>query len=378
MQPLAEKYSGKVMANGCESSAEKEWHTFLARALADLDAKEAVPLLKEVVANNFSASPKETRCIQAYLDILADLDGVAWSTFPFWYSGAAYDKVIYGLDAVKDGRMDLLARTSPIDPDASHVENIQALFEKLGFCERGRECEKGISFYGYAWDKSDYVKIHSPTQMDYFGNIKFTRDDTVAGTFTLILRATGDPERPWIAEDVRDVTLDETQRTANQAFRLYEKKNYAEALALWNAIVDQHPEAQYYVGVLYANGLGVAQNLETAIEWYRQAAEQGNLKGQHALAWLYATSSDPHYHNSQEAVRYALKVVAQAPDHWSSLDVLAAAYARNGQFQEAIAAQEQAVDLSKKPGLYLDWDIKQAIKARLGLYKEHKAYLATD
>lgn len=33
--------------------------------------------------------------------------------------------------------------------------------------------------------------------------------------------------------------------------------------------------AQYNLGVMYANGTGVAQSYEKAVEWYQKAAEQG-------------------------------------------------------------------------------------------------------
>ena len=34
--------------------------------------------------------------------------------------------------------------------------------------------------------------------------------------------------------------------------------------------------AQYNLGVMYANGEGVAKNDEQAVKWYRKAAEQGD------------------------------------------------------------------------------------------------------
>ncbi len=46
--------------------------------------------------------------------------------------------------------------------------------------------------------------------------------------------------------------------------------------------------AQFTLGNLYASGSGTAQDQETAVAWYRKAAEQGNAPGQNNLARMYA------------------------------------------------------------------------------------------
>ena len=43
-------------------------------------------------------------------------------------------------------------------------------------------------------------------------------------------------------------------------------------------------DAQYDVGLMYANGIGVAQDLEQALVWIRQAAEKGVATAQYLLA----------------------------------------------------------------------------------------------
>ncbi len=64
--------------------------------------------------------------------------------------------------------------------------------------------------------------------------------------------------------------------------------NYAEALRLLSPLAESgNAEAQFVLGVLYANGRGVARNAATAAAWYRRAAEQGKLEAQNNLAALY-------------------------------------------------------------------------------------------
>ena len=46
-------------------------------------------------------------------------------------------------------------------------------------------------------------------------------------------------------------------------------------------------EAQYNLGVMYDNGLGVAQDYAAAVSWYRKAADQGNAPAQSNLGVMY-------------------------------------------------------------------------------------------
>ena len=48
-----------------------------------------------------------------------------------------------------------------------------------------------------------------------------------------------------------------------------------------------HAYAQYFLARMYAAGQGVEQNLETAAEWFRQAAEKGVAEAQYRLGALY-------------------------------------------------------------------------------------------
>lgn len=49
-----------------------------------------------------------------------------------------------------------------------------------------------------------------------------------------------------------------------------------------------HPEAQYELGQMYAQGLGTAQDFGHALQWYQQAALQGHAKAQFNLGFLHA------------------------------------------------------------------------------------------
>ena len=48
-------------------------------------------------------------------------------------------------------------------------------------------------------------------------------------------------------------------------------------------------DAQFNLGLMYANGQGVRQDDAQAVQWYRKAAEQGDAQAQLALGLRYAT-----------------------------------------------------------------------------------------
>lgn len=96
-----------------------------------------------------------------------------------------------------------------------------------------------------------------------------------------------------------------------------------------------HPEAQNALGFLYRRGAGVPQDFVAAVNWYQLAADQGHLEATNRLAWLLATCPVETVCNGPVALSLASTVVSQ----WrtpGTLDSLAAAYARTGDFDNAI------------------------------------------
>jgi len=71
-----------------------------------------------------------------------------------------------------------------------------------------------------------------------------------------------------------------------QAFK---NKDYGKAFTEWKAAADAgQAEAQFDLGVLYAQGKGVQRDLTMAERWYRKAAEQGNAEAEFALGQMYS------------------------------------------------------------------------------------------
>ena len=56
-------------------------------------------------------------------------------------------------------------------------------------------------------------------------------------------------------------------------------------------------DAQYRLGEMYAEGLGVRQDDAEALRWYRMAAHQGLALAQHNLAFMETSALDSTHVN---------------------------------------------------------------------------------
>jgi uncharacterized protein len=69
----------------------------------------------------------------------------------------------------------------------------------------------------------------------------------------------------------------------------YQEKDYLKAIQLWRPLAQAgDAEAQYRLGVMYAEGRGVAANDAEAALWFERAAGQGEPMAQYNLGASYA------------------------------------------------------------------------------------------
>jgi TPR repeat protein len=68
----------------------------------------------------------------------------------------------------------------------------------------------------------------------------------------------------------------------------YQRKDYATTLAKFRSAAQQgNAAAQALVGMMYNEGLGIAQDYKEAERWYRLAAQQGYADAQYNLGVMY-------------------------------------------------------------------------------------------
>ncbi len=127
--------------------------------------------------------------------------------------------------------------------------------------------------------------------------------------------------------------------------------------------------------VLVGNARLARGEAEEAAALYREALQINvdYADAQNNLAWLLATHPDDRLWNGVEAVRYAEIAVRNQGENSSLLDTLAAAYAADGKFAEAIRTASRALELARAQNQTL---LTTKLEQRLILYESGKPYRA--
>jgi len=137
------------------------------------------------------------------------------------------------------------------------------------------------------------------------------------------------------------------------------------------ALEPDYPRAQ----VTFAYLLYLQQNTGEATAILKQVLSKNpdNIQALNTLAWIYGTSSDPAFTNSDKAIALATRL--NTLTHFSNpsyLDTLAAAYASGRQFTRAI---ETALRAEKLATQNKKEDLARLIRARNKRYKTHKRFI---
>jgi len=103
------------------------------------------------------------------------------------------------------------------------------------------------------------------------------------------------------------------------AVAAYRRADYAKAFQVYHSLADQGlAVAQFNLGLMYANGQGVAKDETEAMKWYRLAADQGRSDAQYQLGHLSYQQN-----NYAEAAKWFRLAAEQGrPDAQSNLGVM--------------------------------------------------------
>ncbi len=107
----------------------------------------------------------------------------------------------------------------------------------------------------------------------------------------------------------------------------YKAGDYAEALRVCSRLAEAgDANAPYYLGRMYERAEGVSKDLETALRWYRRAAEKGHAASQQRVAVAYALGLGGVQKDEAKAIEW-LKRAAAAGDRRAQMQ-LAEGYQR--------------------------------------------------
>jgi TPR repeat protein len=103
---------------------------------------------------------------------------------------------------------------------------------------------------------------------------------------------------------------------------LLEAGRFEEALeAFWPAARSGNAEAEEWIGVIYALGLGVEKDEVRAFEWYLRAAMKGHPGAQSGVGWYYELGLGmPEPDLVRAYLWYALSAIGGDPDAAISLE----------------------------------------------------------
>ena len=129
----------------------------------------------------------------------------------------------------------------------------------------------------------------------------------------------------------------------------------------------------------YAFGKGVDKNLKVSKLLFERAIEYDDeVYSAHHYAWWLATHPEESFRDAKRAedlIEIVLTDEVEA-DRVATLDTLAAVYAENGRFEEAVETQKKAIEAlltdSEEYPHFLSWE--PIFRCRLEAYEESKAW----
>ncbi|MDB6125664.1 MAG: Tetratricopeptide repeat protein [Pedosphaera sp.] len=131
-----------------------------------------------------------------------------------------------------------------------------------------------------------------------------------------------------------------------------------------------HAGAHYDLGFILIMQGKVAQGLPHLRDAVRVQPDM--LPALDSLGWVLATYENPRLRNGKEAVQYAKTAVSITEEKDPKfLDTLAVAYAETGQFQDALATAQKAMNLAMATG---QRDLASEIQAQLPLFRAGRPY----
>jgi tetratricopeptide (TPR) repeat protein len=168
-----------------------------------------------------------------------------------------------------------------------------------------------------------------------------------------------------------DLRSDNSPAHENLAKALLKKGQVADALVHYRKLLELQPdniEVHNIVGTVLIQQGRVGEGVE---EWQKVLAIQpDNGNAMSNLAWVFATSPDESLRDGPKAVQLAEQALRISGRRIPILfRTLAAAYAENGQFFEAVQTAQQGIELANNQG---NSGLATELQSNITLYEEHQ------
>ena len=172
-------------------------------------------------------------------------------------------------------------------------------------------------------------------------------------------------------QSAADLRPDNSPAHENLAKALLQKGRVADALVHYRKLLELQPdniEVHNIVGTVLAQQGRVREGAE---EWQKVLMiEPDNGNAMSNLAWVFATSPDQSLRDGGRAVQLAEQAVRLSGDRIPILfRTLAAAYAENGRFSEAIQTAQQGIELANSQG---NVGLANDLQGNIALYQERQ------
>lgn len=208
-----------------------------------------------------------------------------------------------------------------------------------------------------------------------FDAVLKTKPDFAAAWFNRgELRSQQEDFRSAVSDYDRALKLDPNDAAVLSArgHAYYQQGNVPLALADLNKAIQL--EKSKALAYLYrAAALADSGKYAEAADDYRTGIrlEPKSAAAYQATAWMMATCADERFRDPQLAIKAAERAIAlREADDYHDQETLAAAYASAGQFDQAVMAQQKAIDILGPEATRL----KPALEDRLKLYQQQRPY----
>ena len=166
-----------------------------------------------------------------------------------------------------------------------------------------------------------------------------------------------------------DLRPDNSPAHENLAKALIQKGRVAEALMHYRKLLELEPhnmEVHNIVGTVLVQQGRVTEGVE---EWQKVlAVEPDNGNAMSNLAWVFATSPDQSLRDGPKAVQLAAQALRISGGRIPILfRTLAAAYAEDGRFSEAVQTAQRGIELASSQG---NSDLVTELQGAIALYQE--------